>query len=266
MQRNIDAYEQIIYTPHFFFTAALTACSSSSDEPENYNPVYNGMLLQGEVVPSAITPLTDGTKNAVLLIDEGAMYKRQEGDGSAWEYVSDTFDGRRSPLTHRLIFIDGRVWDGVPSHKATGEPTAFSLALDAVNRKLYTSYFPMAGDEARFDAVRNTLRIGSVTFTVFAADFEGLTLGFISDYVSADGAGQMLDVAHYRIDAYQIDDGERDLWFESTVDAYDWLIGLFSDTFGEKVNLNTLYSGVVFDDPYFYLSRLVEERDEIMND
>ncbi len=245
-------------------SAGIAFCSCQDEPAAEYNPVQHGSLVQGKVVPASIEPYADGRMDGTFTRRNFTLYDKKAQTGGKWVAQTELLIGYSLSVPSRFVFEDGCAWEEIMTFSSSTGPTAFGTALDAVNRKLYKKYTPLIGRKLSFDPVRNTLTVGKTSYRVMAADQKGFVLAFTSDYITSGGnGGQYLETGSYEPAAQVNFDGESYLRFDSETEAYDWLIDLFRDTFGEEVNLNTLYNGVILDNPYFNISALESERDRL---
>lgn len=251
--------------------AAFTVCamliSSCNDEPEAaliHNPVQNGEIINGPVDFSCLNQLTSGKKEIVFAVCENTIYRKNSLNDGKWTIVEDQLIGYQTPTPLMLVIQDGKIYKRLRELQLSYIPgSAFATALGAVNKKLHKEYDVFASWPYSIDEREHTFSIGGTEYGILAADSKNLMLSFLSNYTSSTGDGQILHISTYR-PAADLKVGKGDnLAFDSVVEAYDWLIETFRNTFGEKVDLNKLYP-VILDQPYFYLSGLEKERERFL--
>lgn len=254
---------------------------SSDDEPAPANPyeeplkecefVKDGALVQGTVDAGLFEKYCDGTADAAFVRTDYFLFNMDALSDGKWEQISTLRCGGGPTSPKTLVFNDGKSWEPVREHDGTMCPTYFSVALNALNRKLGKHYAAYVSRALEFNSVENVLTTNGLSLNVIAADDNGFALSYSYDYM-----GGRTGVGGKELEIFKYEPADRDardvfadpavLCFDNDRDAYDWLIVLFHDTFGDRANLNDIYAGIaIFDNPYLNLSDLEAERDSLGN-
>ena len=256
-------------------SATVLACvlsfTSCSDEPANvkdYEPVKNGQIVQGQIDFNALSRYELALEDATYTQSSYSLYNMDEWSNDKWELETDDLMGYYHSTPSNIVVLEGKVWTPLRHFSSVYGPSAFSNALNALNTKLKTEYYVYVVRPFEVDVEEYTLMINGSKYDILTAFNDNLVLSSISEYLGGrtGNGGQYLEVGFYEKTEPLALNESKDLGFDSVTKAYDWLIGQFHETFGEKVNLNVLYSPqIILDNPYFYLSTLEAERDRIAN-
>lgn len=249
-----------------FFATLLSVTSCSDDPvPTKHQPVQNGQIVQGKIDFSVFSRFSSALEDATYSKTEGSLYNMDGMTDGKWEDAG-ILVGFTSVTPSSIVVRDGKIWKPIHLFSSSFGPTAFSIAINAVNKKLRKEYYAYAARPFDVNVDECTLTIDEIVYGIIEADTDNLILSFVSNYVGGrTGSGQHLEVARYEKTAPLTFDDGKNLGFDSVVEAYDWLIQLFRDTFGDSVNRNELYApDIILDEPYFYLSALEAERDKFV--
>lgn len=251
--------------------ACALSFTSCSDEPANINnfePVKNGKIVQGSVDFTVLSRYESALEDATYTQSGYSLYNMDEWSNNKWELETEELIGFSCSTPSSIVVREGKVWTPMLLFSSATGPTAFSTAIHAINTKLNTKYYVYVVRPFKVDVENCTLVINRSKFDILTASNDNLVLSYISRYGGGrtGNGGKFLEVGFYeKSDPLALNES-KDLGFDSEAEAYDWLIGQFQETFGEKVNLNMLYSPeIILDNPYFYLSSLEAERDRIAN-
>lgn len=252
----------IIYV--FFAISAFCLCSCEEEIIDSSKAVRNGKLTQGDVNFSLLCDLRDGLEDGTLSKTDFEMYNKDEQTAGKWEFFDyREFLGLEFSTPGKIVISEGKAWEHVQTFSCSEGPTHFAIALNAVNKKLRKNYSAYVSRDFAVDEESKSLSIGETNFGIVAANNKGVILSFVYDYYGGrtHNGGQHLEIATYEL-SEPLSFGDESLRFNTTAEAYDWLIDTFRDTFGEEVDLNKLYAGqVMLDRPIFLLSDLISERD-----
>lgn len=247
-----------------FTILALFFCSCEEETSDSFEAVKKGKLRQGEVNFTTLIRLHDGLEDGVLSRIDFKMYNNDEQTGGKWEFFDHTDYVGLSPVTPGTVIISGgKVWMHVETFSCSEGPTYFAQALSAVNKTLKRNYGAYVAHNFAVDQDTKSFSIGDTQFGIVASSTNSLKLSFISDYLGGrtHKGGQHLEVSTYKLAEPFIFDSDR-LRFDSTYEAYEWLIDIFRATFGEEVNLNQIYAGlIILDQPILSIDKLIAERD-----
>ncbi len=242
----------------------VTSCSDEPASVTKFNPVKKGEMVQGKVDFEVLSRYEAALEDATYTCVDFSLYRKDDLTAGKWELDTDEYVGFESSIPTPIVMRDGKVWNPIELFSSSTGPTAFATALSAVNTTLGKEYKVYAVRPFAVNAEDYTLTLDGRKYGILSADDTSLILSYVSKYYGGrtGNGGEDLEVGFYEKSApLQFNDG-KDLGFDSVVEAYDWLIELFRDTFGEKVNLNDIYAPHVYlDNPDFYLERLEQERD-----
>lgn len=249
---------------------AMVSCSDDDDNNGAWSFVNNGKIEIKDINLDPLSRYTTGLKNATYTRSGVALYNKDEQSGGLWE-AEDIYEqlGLSVPMPRTIVVNQGKSWEPIVTSHPTGCPTYFSTALWLVNSANKTDYEVYIARNMETDAANLILKIGAKEYNILQADEQTLTLSQQSQYwVGRTGNGGMqLFVATYTLSEPIIFDDGDIKEFADERDAYNWLIELFRDTFGESVNENLYRHGqVTFDQSMIYLSDLVKERDELFGE
>lgn len=248
--------------------ASALCVVSCSDEPEagtKFKPVKNGQLVQGSVDFEVLSRYEASLEDATYTMNKYEWYEMDELSAGKWEQLNPAdFCGSSAMVPSSIVVRDGKAWEPMQMFRSSTGPTAFGTALAAVKKKLDTEYDVYIVTPFSVDTDECTLTLDGRKFKITSADSETLVLSFVSSYYGGrtGNGGHHLDIGFYEKSAPLTFNDGKDLGFDSVGEAYDWLIELFRDTFGEEVNRNDLYAPYIYyDKPYFYLSTLEYEKE-----
>lgn len=195
------------------------------------------------------------------------MYNKDGQTGGKWEWFNyKEHIGLSYATPSNIIISDGKVWEHVETFSCSEGPTRYAIALSAINRSLNKKYGAYVATDFKVDEEARTVSIGKDSYNIVAANTKGIILSYTYQYLGGrtHNGGERLEIATYELAEPFAFDNEK-LRFNTTAEAYDWLIDLFRDTFGEEVNLNKIYAGsVILDHPIFSVEDLIAERDRIL--
>ena len=256
-----------------FIAGALMAALSLSvascgddDAPVVKVPAEEEATAEGEY--ALLARIVAGDEDATLVRSEIALYNMDGLTAGEWESVSLEDMVGFSAVTPSVITLHaGKSWHEVAPFSESMGPSRFGMALavlSAAHGKDYKAYTPAP---AVLDVDASTLQLGVATFPLSAVSAQELTLEYVSSYSGGrtpETGGSHKEVSVYTFAATGTFDKADALRFDTTIEAYDWLISEFSNTFGDRVNLNDYFwQWVILDNPYFYLTDLLHERDAL---
>lgn len=201
--------------------------------------------------------------DATFGLKDFSVYHKDELSQGKWELQKDLI-GAWATTPSTIIIKNGKLLQiECGLDYSDGRPSDFTRALAAINTKLKTKYSPYSVCNFSIDAENGTMALNGRIYNIVGAANDSFMLGFTGEFKGGrtHNGGRFLDVTTYELcDPIDFNDGSH-IAFESTAEAYDWLIALFSKTFGTMVNLNNLYApNIIYDNPYFYLSELENEK------
>lgn len=258
-------YLKLLGSAVIFSTAlCFSSCSDESAPDSNKAASYvkNGEICYGTLDYVTISRYSDGLENATYTATDYALFYMDKTTDGKWEKITEILCGYESHTPGRVIINDGKLWTPMSVFSLSSGPTRFATALWAVNLKTKSNYSVYITRPFELDTEERILTINDKKFGVIAADKEELTLSYESGYITGgtNETGKWLDVTSYKLSEPLVFNEGKDLAFDSDKEAYDWLIEIFEEVFGESVDLNSLQKNIIFDNPYLYLSELKEER------
>lgn len=260
--------------------ASIVLLGACSDEPgkgdgddtkidmtDKFEPVQEGGVVQGDVDFIVLNRYQSGLENATYAVKSRKLYNKDELTFGKWELDTNHYMGRVSILPSSIVVRDGKVWKHVELFSCSTGPSAFGTALFALNTTLKKEYNLYVGRPFSVEGEERTLVLDKFAYGITQADGEVLVLSYELEYFGGrtHNGGWELEFGYYtKTEPLRFDDG-KNLRFDSTTEAYDWLIEQFEATFGEVVNLNGIFNAIL-DDPYFHLSTLKAEREKFLEE
>lgn len=255
---------------------AATICagvfSACSDEPEagqtaKNDPagfVQDGGIVTGKINLDALSRHTSGLKDATYTLENFETFNMDDYTNGLWEKKDlRLYDGWEMPMPRRIAVIAGEYWEPIRTFSLSTGPTRFGIALDLIERVEHKDYSIYIKKKMATDDVDKTLTIGHRKYGILYADDEALVLSYEYPYYGGrthNGGLEMIVTSYSLSDPLQFEGTVMD--FDSETAAYDWIIEVFRNKFGESVNRNDYYNGVaILDYPMFYLEEIIAERD-----
>ena len=243
------------------FMVFMTACSddpqSSEDKANPKNFVKKGKIVQGEIDYNVLSRYSTALKDATYSLKNSNWYAVKN---ERWTNIDGGILGD-SPLPSTIILKEGTCWESMKLFRSSSGPSKFAVVLDLIYRTDGKDYKVFIKKDISIDETTSTITLGSSKFYLLLADEMNLVI--YPDYNKAydEGDGCYVPIGNYSTsEPFEIKG--RPVAFDSTKDAYDWIIDAFRDKFGESVDRNKYYQGeIVLEQPMLYLSDLISERD-----
>jgi len=248
--------------------------SACSDEPEPTlqaqteptNFVKNGEVVQGKIDIKTLSLFSAELNDATYSLEDYALYNMDDYSNGLWEELdTHTLDGWNLPIPSTIILKEGMCWEPIRTFISNSGPTRFAIALDLIERieqKCYNVYIKKA---ISTNEENLTVSIGNIEYGILFADSDRMVLSYEYPYYGGrtHNGGLEMCVAAYSLSEPLQFEGTA-MTFDTETAAYDWIIGVFRDTFGESVNCNDYYNGtIILDNPMLYLSEIIAERDSL---
>lgn len=236
-----------IYVVAATISAFGTSCSSDSEFPSEPNMEF-------------IHTLARSTENATYKLSDWRNFKKPVEFNKWHEVDIKQYYGACAIIPGRIIFNGGKVWTPVDLFSVSGGPCEFFLPWEAYKKvtgqsdlKLYVSI------DFEYDAEARTIRIDSYEYDVLKFEPAEIVLSFQCHYYGGEyhNGGESMDW-YYMTPTTPIEiDQEKDLGFANKFEAYAYILKCARETFGDKIDLNEIYSpNTEFDYPEIDLVRL----------
>ena len=222
------------------FGLTLVSCDDAvmrDDEPEvsldAFTYVKGSEIVRYDVEPSFFTDFLNGeVSGSFKQVSYASFYRGSRTDGR-WELPDVAFAPSRSwnDTPKNMYISEGCVWE--PSETVFTyyfySANPFNTALAQINEKLGTNYKVFVNRPVEFDSETSKLKVGKLEFDVLAAKDGKLTL---AEKEILYGGGEDLDIYCYEWIDETINMLSEDLMkFNSSTEAYDWLIDLYTKNF-----------------------------------
>lgn len=254
---------------YLFIAMLLVGCSNDEPTKDWSNPdsyVSKNKIVAGDIDYSILSRYSASLKDATYTCASFEFYDRDdENDG---EFIKpEGMIGLECTMPRQLIIKEGRCWEAMKLFSPVTGPRCFCTALALVNAAENKDYNVFIKHDLVVDQSAGNLSIGSANYGILHADDNNLVLSekYRSYKDSTHKTSEGFLICVYTLsEPFKVKGTPAT--FDSTKEAYDWLIELFRKNFGESVNRNDLYDGeVILDYPMFYLSDLIDERDRYSN-
>lgn len=253
------------------FAFSFASCSSedmladieNSQEIPGENPEENrfgDVLGGGEISGGTIRELSRVGNVTTYQLAYVAMFNADSQSG--WEWEEENYYecyGIQLPLSGRLAFQDGKLWETARLFSLSFGPLPVSTAWSAYCRatgekkQLYvTSGFEYNESESLFN-------IDGAAYEVLEFNASRLRLSFETTYM---GGRTHEGGKHKFVLVYEIADpvrfeSDNVLQFNSDIECYWFIYNTAHDYFGEYIDLNAVYApDVIFDNPIFDLDQV----------
>lgn len=222
----------------------ITSCSDA-DEPE-FDKAYSRSLSDGtETITYEITSLQ--------LFDMNPLTKGKWKEVDLMNYCGFT-----SSAPGSMIIQDGKIWTTYSTWSCVTGPTLIGQIWDAYIYSTKKKLRLFLSQKFEVNEENSSLKIGHSLFTVNNINKTSLVLTHYSKYAGGESGegGTHKEIARYKATAsYGFD--ENSLTFDSEVDLMRGVIALAREQFGETIDLNKVYQGIVeFDNPDRYVLNL----------
>lgn len=256
----------------------MSLFASCSDDPQP-NDISNTdkYVVNGKIVPGNINlqllsryseGLTDATYTLLRGTTTGHYYKNESTNGN-WVKYGNNIDGLGSFNPEVIVIKDGKCWATMESWSCSRGPSMFSIALELIDLSKHEDYYVLISKDLQIDDADKTLSIGKGKFGLLHADDNCLVLTKESKTLHYED-GNLLESKHLQIGSFKLSapfktpTGRITKIFDTEEDAYDWIIALFREYFGESVDRNQFYGGrVIYTDPMFGVEDLIRERERL---
>ncbi len=243
--------------------------SCNSDAPQPYDNSDPGKyIVKGEIVPGnvdlqVLSRYSTGLADATYTLGSMERYYKSGSTNGKWKKVGDDLDGFDGFDPSKIVIKGGNCWRKMKSFYSAYGPTDFSVALDLIYRAKHESYDVLISENLQLDEAGKTLLIGKAEYGLLYADDNSMVISRESKSVGAEDK-DWIEIASFKLSAPFETQGTP-MIFETATEAYDWIIALFREYFGESVDRNKFYGGsVILDKPMFGVEDLIEERDRIV--
>lgn len=253
----------------------MSLFASCSDEPQPNDIsntdkyVVNGKIVPGNINLQLLSRYSEGLTDATYTLCSTGHYYKDESTDDNWEKYGDGVDGLESFKPKIIVIKDGNCWTTMSSWSCALGPTMFSIALDLIDRGKHEDYYVLISKKLQIDDADKTLSIGKGKFGLLHADDNCLVLSEESKTLYYEDGnlleGKSMDIGSFKLSApFETPTGRITKIFDTEEDAYDWIIALFREYFGESVDRNQFYGGrVIYTDPMFGVEDLIRERERL---
>lgn len=250
----------------------LSSCSDAPQPNDISNPdkyVVNGKIVPGDINLQLMSRYSEGLTDATYTLCKTGWYYKKESTNGNWVKYGDGVEGLDSFRPQIIVIKDGNCWTTMASWSCALGPTMFSIALELIDRGKHEDYYVLISKKLQIDDTDKTLSIGKGKFGLLCADDNHLVLSNEETTIQRqDGnllEGKRLQIGSFKLSApFETPTDRITKIFDTEEDAYDWIIALFREHFGESVDRNQFYGGrVIFTDPIFGVEDLIRERERL---
>lgn len=257
----------------FFIALSLFASCSDDPQPNDISNtdkyVVNGKIVPGNINLQLLSRYSEGLTDATYTLCSTGHYYKDESTDDNWEKYGDGVDGLESFSPAIIVIQNGNCWTTMKWLYSASGPTMFSIALELIDLGKHEDYYVLISKKLQIDDADKTLSIGKGKFGLLCADDNHLVLSKESKTLHYEDGnlleGKSLQIGSFKLSApFETPTDRITKIFDTEEDAYDWIIALFREYFGESVDRNQFYGGrVIYTDPMFGVEDLIRERERL---
>ncbi len=234
----------------------LSSCGNEFDGMDVYEPSKERAVYDG----SHAMMCAKGQKTISYRLVSAKEYTMDDLTKGKWVYLG-IMDGGSLLAPESLCFSKGSLYTPLVLFKSYCGPTMFSAFLSKYCRAIGRSLSVFIRRDYDIDMSSGRMRIGAGEFDFVGMNQDGMVLTYESVYTGGrtQNGGKNLEVSHYELADIDISDDSRILRFDSVGEAYQWLIDVCTDTFGESIDMNEGQNDVIYDHGVINISYLEDE-------
>lgn len=231
--------------------AVFTSCDSSSDDAPQIN--------NGKVSESQFNKLVSTISPKTFSVQKVKTYRRNSGTDEKWTKFDPTeYIGLQYVDAQTITFCNGKIIIPLDLFTCSRGPHPLSVLWAAyrqsarIDAKLYYE------NDNAIVYPELSLKTGHITYKIEKLSDSRIVLSHTSKYYAADGKvkGEYLFVLEYA-KTTQVEAGVNGAEvFASRNEALAYILKCAREKFGSRVNLNTIFTNVIYDNPIVDIDEL----------